>query len=120
KTKPCTHTNGHRPRGGDRLRRVASAKHQPRGGKKQHNAYQNPENRSRGLQVTADVRSRNGKQPEWPKEFPREIPSPPELERANGSDQNVKHKRRGSNNSRCEPKQRHHSDVTRRPRMADR
>src|SRR6184192_3690156 len=39
-------------REGASLRRVASAKHQPRSGKKQRNAYQNPENRSRGLQVT--------------------------------------------------------------------
>jgi hypothetical protein len=37
------------------LRWVASAKDQARGGKKQHNAYQSSENRSRRLQVTADV-----------------------------------------------------------------
>src|ERR1700704_1433306 len=65
KTRACT--NCHRPRRGDRLRRGASTKKQHRCGKKQHNAYQNSENRSRRLQITADVCGRNGKKREWPK-----------------------------------------------------
>src|SRR6476620_10618376 len=42
----------------------------------------------------------------------------PELERPNGSDQDVKHKRSWTNNGRCYSEQRHDCDVTRRTCMA--
>src|SRR4029077_9652812 len=83
-------------------------------------ADENLQGRSRWLQITTEIRCRNGEQRERPKQLPREIPGAPKLERADGRDQNVKHKRSWTNDNGRDSKQRHRCDVTRRTSMTDR
>ena len=118
KSQTCSDTYRRCSRRRERLWRVASAKQKSRRGKQQNNSDQNSEDRRRRLQVTAEISSRNGKQRKWPEKFPRKMTGAPELKRANGRNQNVKHKRSRPNDCGRDSEKRHGCDVTRRARMA--
>ncbi len=73
-----------------------------------------------GVNVAADICGGNGKQRKWPKQLPGKMTSPPELERANRCNENIKNKRSWTNDGRCQPEKGHRRDVTGCPGMTDR
>src|ERR1051326_8890401 len=119
KSETCSDAYRRQARRWEHLWGVTAVKEKARRREEQNNSDQNPENRSRRLYVTAQIRSWNGQQREWPEQFPREMTGTPKLEGANRSDQDVQHKRRRTNDDRCYSKQRHGCDVTRRTCVTD-
>ena len=87
---------------------------------KKHSADQHFEKGSRQRKITSEVRRGHRKQSKGPEEPPRKISGPPELERANGRDQDVENEGCGPDESRGETAERHHRDVTGSARVTDR